>query len=352
MAVPPTPHHPRPRVTRRGLIGTAGAVAVGAALTPAAMATTNSKSTDADNSKAQTTVNRKISFDREGLTLVGDLFTPEGFDESGHYQALIVQGSLTSVKEQMPNAYAQRFAEQGFVALAFDYAHYGESAGEPRQFESPAEKLSDLQAAVTYLGEQLYVDAVGMVGVCTSASNGAYLAAQDPRVKGFATIAAFLADEDTFKLTYGEDGIAQRLADADAARRTFQQTGEATIIPVYSETDRRAANYNPTPGAYDYYTNPARGNVPEYKNEFDVTSWDTWIALDALSQAPKITTPTMVVHSDGSAFPDRAKRLYDSVQGEKELVWADGTHYDYYDSPAQMDNAVANVTRFLRTHLV
>jgi pimeloyl-ACP methyl ester carboxylesterase len=173
-----------------------------------------------------------------------------------------------------------------------------------------------------------------------------------PAREGLRDGLRLLADEDTFKLTYGEDGIAQRLADATAARRTFEQTGKATIIPVYSETDRRAANYNPTPGAYDYYTNPARGNVPEYKNAFDVTSWDTWISLDAPRQAPKITTPTMVVHSDGSAFPAQAKRLYDSVQGEKELVWADGNHYDYYDSPAQMDNAVANVTRFFRTHLV
>ena len=37
--------------------------------------------------------------------------------------------------------------------------------------------------------------------------------------------------------------------------------------------------------------------------------------------------------------------------GEKELVWADGTHCDYYDSQARIDNAVANVTRFFRTHL-
>ncbi|MGO4419967.1 alpha/beta hydrolase [Streptomyces sp. MCAF7] len=295
---------------------------------------------------------RKINFNREGLTLVGDLFTPDGFNESGRYPAIIVQGSFTSVKEMMPNAYAQKFAEQGFVALAFDYAHYGESAGEPRQFESPAEKLSDLEAAVTYLSQQPYVTVVGMVGVCTSASNGAYLAAQDPRLKGFATVAAFLTDEDTFKLVYGEDGIARRLADAAAARRTFEQTGEATTITAYSETDQQAVNYAPTPGAYDYYTNPARGNVPGYKNGFDVTSWDTWVTLDALSQAPKITTPTMMVHSDGAAFPDQAKRFYDSVQGEKELVWADGSHFDYYESPAQMDNAVVNVTRFFRTHLV
>ncbi|MBT2521743.1 alpha/beta hydrolase [Arthrobacter sp. ISL-28] len=294
----------------------------------------------------------KIHFDRDGLTLAGDLFTPDGFNEDGRWAAVIVQGSFTSVKEQMPDAYAQKFADQGFVALAFDYAHYGESAGEPRQFESPAEKLADLRAAVTYLSGQQYVNAVGMVGICTSASNGAYLAAEDLRIKGFATIAGFLTNRDTFTLTYGEDGIAQRLADAAAARRKSEEKGKSTTITVYSETDEQAVNYNPTPGAYDYYTNPERGNVPDYKNEFDVTSWDTWVSLDALSRAPKITTPTIVVHSDGSAFPDQAKTLYDSVQGEKELVWADGNHFDYYDSPEQMDNAVANVARFFRTHLV
>jgi hypothetical protein len=32
--------------------------------------------------------------------------------------------------------------------------------------------------------------------------------------------------------------------------------------------------------------------------------------------------------------------LYRSeLQGPKELVWSDGNHYDYYDSPAQINNA-------------
>ncbi len=70
-----------------------------------------------------------------------------------------------------------------------------------------------------------------------------------------------------------------------------------------------------------------------------------------MSQAPQITAPTMVVHSDESAFPDEAKKFYEGIAGEKELVWGSGNHWDYYDSPAQIDNAVANVTRFFRTHL-
>jgi len=293
---------------------------------------------------------RKVHFDRDNLALVGHLYTPEHFDENGHYPAVIVQGSFSSVKEQMSGTYAQKFADQGFVALAFDYAHYGESAGEPRQFESPAEKLSDLQAAVTFLSNLPYVDAVGMVGVCTSGGNAAYLGATEPRLGALATVAAFLPGPALFNLMYGEDALAQQKAEAATARRKYQATGEVDIIPAYSETDPTAVNYGPE-GSFDYYLNTSRGNVPEYKNESALMGLEQFLEFDPVSQASAITVPTMIVHSDESAFPDEARKLFEGIQGEKELVWGDGNHYDYYDSPPQIDNAVANVGRFFRTHL-
>ncbi len=292
----------------------------------------------------------KITFDRDGLTLVGNLFTPDNFAETGHYQAVIVQGSFSSVKEQMPGTYAQKFADQGFVALAFDYAHYGASAGEPRQLESPAEKLRDLQAAVTYLTGLPYVQAVGMVGICTSAGNAAYLGAAEPRIKALATVAAFLPSPTLYELMLGAEALAQRKTGAVASRRKYEQTGEVDFVPAYSETDPSAASYGPA-GSFDYYLNESRGNVPAYRNESAVMSMTAILEFDPLSQASAITTPTMVVHSDESAFPDEAKKLYEGIKGEKELVWGDGNHYDYYDSEAQISNAVANVTRFFRTHL-
>ena len=335
-----------------------GDVSTGAGLKVAADGPHRHRTVPAVNQPAPTQTNERhhvmkqtVTFTRDDLTLVGTLFIPDGAQDGDHFPAIIVQGSFTSVKEQMPTTYAGKFVDQGFVVLAFDYAHYGQSSGAPRQLESTEEKLADLQAALTYLTDQPFVDAVGMVGVCTSASNGAYLAATDPRLKAFATIAGMVAKPDMYPAMMGEDVIARRLSDAQAAREKFASTGEGTRITTYSQTDDTAANYNPTPGAYDYYTNPERGGVPEYTNEFDVSSWDSWLTLDPLSQAPSINTPTMVVHSDGCAFPDNAKELYAAVQGPKELVWADGTHFDYYDSDAQVSTAVQNVTRFFRTHL-
>lgn len=295
---------------------------------------------------------KDITFTRDGLKLAGHLFTPAGFNADNEYPAMIVQGSLTSVKEQMPDAYAVKFANQGFIVLDFDYSHYGQSEGQPRQLENSDEKLKDLHAAVDYLEDLEFVNRVGMVGVCTSASNGVYLAASDSRIKVFATIAGMIVKPAMYRSIMGKDGISQRLEVAKNAREKFETTGEGTLITTYSETDETACNYNPTPGAYDYYTNPKRGNVPTYRNAFDVSSWDSWLSLNPLSQAADIKTPTMVVHADGCAFPDNARELYETVAGPKELVWSDGTHFDYYDSDKQMDNAVANISRFFGEYII
>src|SRR5882724_6278541 len=110
----------------------------------------------------------KIQFKSDGLVLAGNLYKPKNFDSSKKYAAIVTGGSLTSVKEQMAGAYAEKLAEKGFITLAFDYRNYGESQGQPRQYENPSFKLKDLESAVTYLLSLPYVYVAGALGVCTS----------------------------------------------------------------------------------------------------------------------------------------------------------------------------------------
>jgi hypothetical protein len=143
--------------------------------------------------------------------------------------------------------------------------------------------------------------------------------------------------------------LRRKRAAADS-RRKYEETGEVDIVAAYSEVDQPAVNHGPV-GSYDYNLNEARGNVPEYRNESALMGLAEFLEFDPVGKASAVTTPTMVVHSDGCAFPAAAKKFYSELRGQKELVWADGTHYDYYDSQPQIDNAVANVTRFFRTHV-
>src|SRR4030095_8766692 len=146
---------------------------------------------------------------------------------------IVTGGSLTSVKEQLAGTYAQKLGEKGFIALAFDYRNWGESEGQPRQFEDPVSKLKDLESAVSYLLSLPYVKAVGALGVCTSGGNVAYLAADDKRIKAAATAAAHLSDPSIARSFYNAMGknIDTMRKEAAEAKKQYELTGENKIIP-------------------------------------------------------------------------------------------------------------------------
>ncbi|MHA4844769.1 alpha/beta hydrolase [Flavitalea antarctica] len=293
---------------------------------------------------------QKVQFNSDGLVLVGNLYTPTDFDQKKKYPAVVVGGSLTSVKEQMSGTYAEKLAEHDIVALAFDYRNFGESEGQPRQYEDPALKSKDLQSAVTFLLSLPYVRGVGALGVCTTGGNVAYLAAEDDRIKAIATVVAWLPDADVLPMLYGSEDNIEALRKAGAeAKKEFAISGNNKIIPAYSNTDKSASHVGPM----EYYMDKTRGGgVKEWKNEFAVMSWESWLDFDPIPKATTISTPFMMFHSDGCALPDNAKKFYNLLKGEKELVWGDGYHFDYYDQPKQVAAAVEKVSAFFKNQLI
>src|SRR6185295_15803720 len=93
----------------------------------------------------------RVSFESGGEEVVGSLFVPEG---PGPHPALVLDGPLTSVKEQATGNYARALARRRFVALAFDHRFFGESGGSPRQYESPSAKIEDLHAALDFVAKR------------------------------------------------------------------------------------------------------------------------------------------------------------------------------------------------------
>lgn len=304
---------------------------------------------DTNTNPNKTIQMESVTFNADGLILKGHLFKPQNFKPGKKYPAIITGGSLTSVKEQMAGTYAKKLAHQGFITLAFDYRNYGESEGQPRQYEDPQLKLKDLQAATTYLLSLPFVEEVGALGICTSGGNVAYLAAEDQRIKAAATVAAWLPNTETLPLLYGsQENVDQLRHTGKKAKERFAETGENDLILAYHDTDKTASHVGPM----EYYMDNTRGGgVKEWKNALAPMSWEAWLDFDPMSKAKQINVPFMMVHSDGSALPDNAKTFYEELQGEKELVWADGYHFDYYDQPKQVNMAVEKVSAFFRKHL-
>lgn len=302
--------------------------------------------------KKSTTMKQKIKFNSDGLVLVGNLYTPENFDQSKKYPAILVGGSWTTVKEQMAGLYAEELAKQGFITLAIDPRYFGESEGQPRFWENPTVKIADYKNAITYLQTVPGVDTnnIFLAAVCASAGYMATVAAQDKRVKGFATIAAWLHDGEAVKLIYGgEEGVQSRIKNAKEAKKKFAETGEVDYIPSISKTDKSAAMF----GDFDYYLNKNRGAVAQWSaDKFSVVSWEDWLTFNPMPTAKQIQVPTIMIHSDNAVLPDYAKKFFNDIPHEdKALHWTEGTQFDFYDQPKQVTEAVAAINAFFKNHI-
>ena len=83
---------------------------------------------------------------RYGITLAADVYVPKNVE--GKLPAIAVSGPFGAVKEQTSGLYAQKMAELGFFAIAFDPSYTGESGGAPRYVASPDINTEDFCAAV------------------------------------------------------------------------------------------------------------------------------------------------------------------------------------------------------------
>ena len=292
-----------------------------------------------------------VSFTAKGENIAGLLFLPESFDAAKSYPAVIVDGSWTTVKEQMQSNYARRLAEAGYIALAFDHRYYGESGGQPREYEDHERKVEDIRAALDYLEPLPFVDADRLAGLGVCAS-GAYMldaAGRDDRFKSLGTVAAWLMTPETAKQFYGGDeGTSERIAKATAARRQFEQDGKAVYTDAYNPDNPEAAMFFPV----DYYGNAERGKVPSWNNNFAVMSWDRWLTYDGIEAASKVTIPVIMVHSEKAFLPDGVRSAFEQIDNDrKKAVWLNEYEHDqFYDNDEVIDRAVRAITeQFERT---
>lgn len=286
-----------------------------------------------------------IAFDSRGEALAGRLFRPAA-PATRRQPVIAVTGSWLTVKEQMAEVYARRLAEAGFTAFTFDFSGFGLSHGTPRQCEMPARKIEDIKAAVTFLRTMSFVSGVGYLAICASAQYAVAAVAAGAQIDAFVSVAGWFHDLESVGLFYGaREGVAQRLARAHKATVKYLATGDQSLVPAYAEADERAGMFFPM----EYYASPQRGAIAAWKNQMDEMSWAHWLNFDGVAAAGSVATPTLLVHSDGCALPDNARRVHSLLGGPKELEWLDaGGQTDFYDRTEFVDRATKSAASWFR----
>jgi uncharacterized protein len=305
---------------------------------------------------AMTPARTRVSFNSAGIEIAAHLYVP---DEPGRRPALVVGHPGTGVKEQTSGTYAQLMAQRGFVTLAFDAAHQGESGGLPRGLEDPAQRVEDFKAAVSFLTtrEEVAVDRIGLLGICASGGYSLAATGGDHRVKAVATVCT--ADPSRqFRL--GADGtqdpaVFQALLDAAAqARTTAARGGDPGAMTMFPETAEQAGAVGGRHGVegFEYYCTP-RGEHERSAKSLAWQSIDKLASYDAFFAVPLIgPRPLLQVIGERAVTAWMAIEAHQRATGPKELHWIKGaSHVDLYDKREYIDPAVDKLTGFFTTHL-
>jgi len=300
-----------------------------------------------------------VSFSNGLLKMAGNLYLPPNYDRNKKYPAVVVAHPWGGVKEQTAGLYAQKLAEKGFVTLAFDASHYGESGGEPRDLESPADRVQDIRSAVGYLTNLPQVDAnrIGALGICAGGGYTLHEAQTDLRVKAVAGVVAYDIGDATRNGIEGSPVSAtdrlNLLKSVDAQLNKEAAGGPVLVqqlLPSREKIDASTPNF--VREAVDYYL-AVRGGHPNAKNRYVVTSPGLHFAYYPLEHMELVSPrPVLLIAGERAETLRFSQAAYATAQQPKELMVIPGaSHFDLYDKPQYVVPAVTKLAEFFGRHL-
>ncbi len=302
---------------------------------------------------------KRISFKNGNIDIAGNIHLPADFDENRSYSALVLATPGSSVKEQIGAIYAERLAQRGFVALAFDPSHQGESGGEPRDLENPAARIEDLRCAVDYLTTLPYVDAerVGLLGICAGGGYAISAALTERRFRAVGTVVANDIGEALRRLL---PDYRQTLADVASQRTAEARGAEPRRDPWIPDSLKDAEDAGITDPdvleAVRFYRE-SQYRHPNSKNRLLFISYGGILGFDAFGLVPDLLTQPLQVIVGGrrgtTGQYEAGRRLFDlSPSSAKDFFVVEGAgHYDMYYKPEYVDPAVDRLSTFYMQYL-
>jgi hypothetical protein len=306
-------------------------------------------------SEDRTVTRRPVSFKNQTVKMAGVLFKPAHRDQGKKYPAIVVVHPGGGNKEQTASLYAFRLAQQGYVALAYDASHHGESGGEPRLLEDPTARVEDVRSAVDYFTTLPFVDRdrIAALGICAGGGYAINATMTDHRIKAVAGVSAFNFGDSFRKGWRGTGTVKDQLATLQsvAQQRTAEANGaQPAMLPYVPDTTEGVTEPDMVE-ASEYYRLANRWKLESSPNRFLASSNDKIYAFDAFDGVETLLTqPLLLIAGSNAGSKWHSDRAYALAKGEKELfVVPGGTHMSLYDK--DVGKAMPKLFEFYGKHL-
>ena len=289
----------------------------------------------------------EVTFPSGGEQCAAYLYRPSPAEQL--VPCVVMAHGFTGTRDERLPAYAERFVAAGLAVLVFDYRHFGESGGEPRQLVDIRRQLEDWKAAIGYARglEGIDADRIALWGTSFSGGHVVRVASEDSRIAAVVSQVPFSTGLEIIRINRPGNMIRATLHGiADQLGALLGRPPR--LIPAVAPPGEFAAMTAPEadPGFHAL--------VPPdslWRNEFAAR---VMLRMGSYSPARRAARLAMPLHvcvgdRDETTPPEPAARMAARAP-QGELVRYPVGHFDIYVGEP-FERAVADQTAFLVRHL-
>jgi hypothetical protein len=301
-----------------------------------------------------------LDFESGGERCAATLYRPAKAED--RTPCVVMAHGFTGTRDQL-SPYAEAFAAAGLAALTFDYRHFGDSEGEPRQVVDVAKQMDDWRAAVRFARTIEGVDArrIALWGSSLSGGHVINLAAEDPTL---AAVVAQVPALDKSPRTIVAESRAKLARDGISVRAVMTSSLGSVAAGTYDAL-RGLLHLPPhymrvfgPPGSVAVFTDPDSTRWMDLLSRAGGT-WRNQFAPRFLFATPRyvsgtaerVGVPLLVCVAERDTEADPALAAQIAARAPRgELRTYPVRHFDVYEG-AVLAQIIADQTDFLRRSL-